>query len=172
MNLATAQVSLITRCRLNTGSTETKVSVPRYRGVENPFGHIWQWADGINIRISPTEEKGGDGLSKVFVCSDPRKFKDTGYDGYSHVGNEARSDGYVKNVIGGEYGEMMPSEVGGGSTTYYCDYHYTSIPTAETLRGVLFGGVATDGANAGFAYARSASAPRIRMRSSALAFAL
>jgi len=140
-------------------STETKVSVPRYRGVENPFGHIWQWTDGINIRISPTEENGGDGLSKVFVCSGPSKFKDTGYDGYSHVGNEARSDGYVKNVIGGEYGEMMPSEVGGGSTTYFCDYHYTNIPTAETLRGVLFGGFALGGAGAGFACAHSSYAP-------------
>lgn len=135
------------------------VSVPRYRGVENPLGHLWQWTDGINIRISQTEEDGGDGLSKVFVCSNPAKFKDNGYDGYSHVGNEARSDGYVKNVIGGEYGEIMPSEVGGGSTTYYCDYHYTIIPTAETLRGVLFGGAADSGANAGFAYARSSYAP-------------
>ena len=135
------------------------VQVPRYRGVENPFGHIWQWTDGINVRISPTTENGGDGLSKVFVCSDPSKFKDTGYDGYSHVGNEARSDGYVKNVIGGEYGEMMPSEVGGGSTTYYCDYHYTNIPTAETLRGVLFCGDANCGAGAGFACADSINAP-------------
>ena len=134
-------------------------SVPRYRGIENPFGHIWQWADGINVRISPAEENGGDGLSKIFVCSDPSKFSDTGYDGYSHVGNEARSSGYVKNIVGGEYGEMMPSEVGGGSTTYYCDYHYTDIPTKETLRGVLFGGHANTGAAAGFAYASSYGAP-------------
>lgn len=133
--------------------------VPRYRGVENPFGHIWQWTDGINVRISPTTENGGDGLSKVFVCSDPSKFKDTGYDGYRHVGNEARTEGYVKNVIGGEYGEIMPSEVGGGSTTYFCDYHYTNIPTAEALRGVLFGGYANCGAYAGFASADSARAP-------------
>ena len=140
-------------------SVQYAAPVPRYRGVENPFGHIWHWTDGINIRISPTEENGGDGLSKIFVCSDPSKFSDTGYDGYSHVGNEARADGYVKNVVGGEYGEMMPSEVGGGSTTYYCDYHYTNIPTKETLRGVLFGGVANDGAYAGFAYAISYYAP-------------
>ena len=133
--------------------------VPRYRGIENPFGHLWQWTDGINVRISPTEENGGDGLSKVFVCSDPSLFKDNGYDGYSHVGNEARNEGYVKEIIGGEYGEIMPAVVGGGSTTYYCDYHYTNIPTVETLRGVLFGGNAADGAYAGFAYAGSYNAP-------------
>lgn len=140
-------------------SNEITVQVPRYRGIENPFGHIWQWTDGINVRISPTEANGGDELSKVYVCSDPSKFKDNGYDGYSHVGNEARTDGYVKQIIFGEYGEIMPQVVGGGSTTYHCDYHYTNIPTAETLRGVLFGGAAYGGALAGFASARSNNAP-------------
>lgn len=135
------------------------VMVPRYRGVENPFGHIWQWTDGINIRISPTEENGGDGLSKVFVCTDPAKFSDSSYDGYSHVGNEARTEAYVKEVIFGEGGEIIPSVVGGGSTTYFCDYHYTNIPTTEALRGVLFGGSASYGAHAGFACAYSYHAP-------------
>ena len=135
------------------------VKVNRYRGVENPFGHIWQWTDGINVRISPNTDNGGDGLSKVFVCSDPAKFNDSNYDGYSHVGNEARTEAYVKEVIFGEGGEIMPSVVGGGSTTYFCDYHYTNIPTAETLRGVLFGGSANSGAVAGFACANSNGAP-------------
>lgn len=134
-------------------------NVPRYRGIENPFGHIWQWTDGINVRISPDSSNGGDGLSKVFVCSDPSKFSDTGYDGYSHVGNEARTTGHVKEIIFGEGGEIMPKTVGGSSTTYFCDYHYTDIPTTETLRGVLFGGCANNGAGAGLAYAASGRAP-------------
>ena len=111
------------------------------------------------MRISPTIDNGGDNLSKVFVCSDPSKFNDTNYEGYSHVGNEARTEGYVKEVIFGEYGEIMPSIVGGGSTQFFCDYHYTNIPTTETLRGVLFGGTAAYGAYAGFACANSISAP-------------
>ena len=53
----------------------------------------------------------------------------------------------------------MPSVVGGGSSTYFCDYHYTNIPTAEALRGVLFGGHANYGSNAGFAYANSNHTP-------------
>lgn len=141
------------------GAILKTVMVPRYRGVENPFGHIWQWTDGINIRISPTEANGGDELSKVFICADPAKFSDSGYNGYAHVGNEARAEGYVKEVIFGEGGEIMPSVVGGGSTTYFCDYHYTNIPTAEALRGVLFGGNANYGSSAGFAYANSSNAP-------------
>ena len=135
------------------------VNVPRYRGVENPFGHVWQWADGINVRINPKESNGGNNLSEVFVCSDPSKFTDSGYDGYSLVGHEARTDGFVKKVIFGEGGEIMPSEVGGGSTNYFCDYHFTSIPTTTTLRGVRFGGYAYYGAGAGFACANSYNAP-------------
>lgn len=141
-------------------ATVVTVSVPRYRGIENPFGHIWQWTDGINVRISPTEANGGDNLSKVFVCHEPSKFKDNGYDGYHHVGNEARNEGYVKEIIFGEEGDIMPSLcTGGGSTTYFCDYHYTNIPTTETLRGVLFGGRAASVAYAGLACAYSSYAP-------------
>ena len=144
-------------------ATETKVSVPRYRGVENPFGHIWQWTDGVNIQISATKANGGDELSKVFVCHDPANFSDTGYNGYSHVGNEARNEGYVKEVIFGVGGEIVPKVcTGGGSTTYFCDYHYTNIPTSgSSLRGLLFGGSALHGASAGFASAFSHIAPSL-----------
>ena len=134
-------------------------SVPRYRGVENPFGHIWQWTDGINVRINPTAENGGNNLSEVFVCSDPANFTDSSYDNYTYVGNEARSEGYMKEAIFGNNGEIMPSAVGAGSSTYFCDYHYTSIPTSVSLRGVLFGGHAGDGSDAGFVYAYSSSVP-------------
>ena len=66
----------------------------------------------------------------------------------------------MKSVIFGEGGEIIPDVVGGGSTTYFCDYHYTNIPSSgEVLRGVLFGGRAYLGANAGLAYATSNNAP-------------
>lgn len=133
--------------------------VPRYRGVENPFGHVWKWSDGINVRVSPTAENGGDGLNKVYVCSDPQDFSDSGYTGYAYIGVEARVEGYANKHIFGDSGEMISSAIGGGSTTYLCDYHYTSIPTTVALRGVLFGGYANNGSYAGFAYANSYHAP-------------
>lgn len=138
-------------------SSIKKVNVPRYRGIENPFGHIWQWTDGINIQI---QSAAAGGLSKVFVTDDPEKFNDSNYTGYSHVGNEARTEAYVKSVIFGEGGEIISDVVGGGSTTYFCDYHYTNIPSSgEVLRGVLFGGNAAGGVSAGLAYAHSIYAP-------------
>lgn len=133
-------------------------AVPRYRGIENPFGHIWQWTDGINVRISPNAPT-GDGLSKVYTCKDPSKFNDSNYTGYTHVGNEARTEGYVRTLIFGEYGEIIPDAVGGGSTTYIPDYHYTNIPATETLRGVLVGGNVNNGAYAGLASATSDIVP-------------
>lgn len=154
------QTGVVAYTAYSEDGSELKTSnVPRYRGVENPFGHLWKWTDGINIRISPTEANGGDNLSKIFVCEDTSKLNDTNYNGYKHVGNEVRSEGYVKEIVFGEEGEIMPSVVGGGSTTYFCDYHYTNIPTSEALRGVLFGGCASGGADAGLAYASSANAP-------------
>ena len=137
-------------------STTTKtVQVPRYRGIENPFGHIWQWTDGINVQT----QAGGTGKSNIYTCDDPSKFNDSNYNGYNLIGQEARTAGYVKKIVFGEYGDIIPTEVGGSNTTYYCDYHYPNIPTVETLRGVLFGGVAEGPTACGFVCAGSYGVP-------------
>lgn len=134
--------------------------VPRYRGVENPFGHIWKWTDGCNIQVSASQENGGTGLSKAFICHNPANFQDSNYANYSHVGNIDRVGGYIKEVLFGVGGEILPKLAGGGSTTYFCDIHWTNIPTSgEALRALLFGGSAADGASAGLACATSGSDP-------------
>ena len=134
--------------------------VPRYRGVENPFGHIWKWTDGCNIQVSASQENGGTGLSKAFICHNPANFQDSNYANYSHVGNIDRVGGFIKEVLFGVGGEILPKLAGGGSTTYFCDNYWTNIPTSgEALRGLLFGGRANDGPGAGLAYALSSDAP-------------
>lgn len=142
-----------------TGEVQKTVQVPRYRGVENPFGHTSTWTDGVNVRISPTEEKGGDNLSKVFVTDDPSLFNDSNCEGYRYIGNEGRISGFVKSVLFGEGGEIMAETVGGGSTTYFCDYHYTDILTIEQLNGVLCSGDVKDGGSAGLVYSSSTFNP-------------
>ena len=57
------------------GATLKTFAVPRYRGIENPFGHIWKWTDGCKCIIQ-SEESGG--LSKFYVCDDPAKFTASG----------------------------------------------------------------------------------------------
>ena len=134
--------------------------VPRYRGVENPFGHIFKWTDGCNIQVSASQENGGTGLSKAFICHNPANFQDSNYANYSHVGNIDRVGGFIKEVLFGVGGEILPKLAGGGSTTYFCDNHWTNIPTSgEALRGLLFGGNADCGASAGLASANSFAAP-------------
>ena len=131
------------------------VKANRYRGVELPFGHIWKWAEGINVDVK-TDADGG--TSEVYVCDDPSKFSDISNVDYELRGLEARDGGYITQIIGGENGDIMPTEVGGGSTTFFCDYHYTSI-TSSSLRGVLFGGNANNSSNAGFTCSYSSTSP-------------
>lgn len=137
------------------------VKVPRYHGIENPFGHILAWVDGVNVRLSADVENGGDGLSKIYVCSDPDKFSSTGYEGYHHIGNEARNGGYIKDIIFGEEGDIMAANCqGGSSVTYYCDYHVTDIPTSgKSLYGMFVGGSATNGSSTGLVCSYSNHAP-------------
>ena len=121
------------------GSELNTSNVPRYRGVENPFGHIWKWIDGIIIRISPTEANGGNNLSKVFVCEDLSKLSDKNYNHYKYVGNTARTSGYVKEIIFGEEGHIIPSIVGGSSTQFFCDNAVIDIFEVEGISAVLIG---------------------------------
>jgi hypothetical protein len=139
------------------GSNMKTVYANRYRGVENPFGHLWKWTDGINIEIK-TDADGG--TSKVYVANNPANYIDNGYTNYEMRGLEARAEGYTKEMIIGEFGEIIPAAVGAGSTTYWCDYHYTNIASG-VLRGVVFGGTASSGALAGFGYAYSDNAPSV-----------
>ena len=131
--------------------------VPSYRGVENPFGHIWKWTDGCLCNI---QSEAAGGVSMFYVCDNPANFASSISANYDYRGDLPRSNGYVKEVILGEYGEIMPLSIGGGSTTYFCDNFYTDIPgSGSATRGVLFGGCAYDGAYAGFVCASASNTP-------------
>lgn len=139
------------------GTTIKTFAVPRYRGVENVFGHIWKLLDGCKCII---QSEASGGLSKFYVCDDPAKFTASGVGNYDYRGDLPREDGYIKALVFGEYGESMPLEVGGGSTTYFCDFFYSSIPeSGESERVVIFGGCADAGANAGFVAAAANDSP-------------
>lgn len=131
--------------------------VPSYRGVENPFGHIWKWTDGCLCNI---QSEAAGGVSMFYVCDNPANFASSISANYDYRGDLPRSNGYVKEVILGEYGEIMPLSIGGGSTTYFCDNFYTDIPgSGSATRGVLFGGNAGDDAHAGFVCALTNTTP-------------
>lgn len=149
---------------LASGSGEVLVTLPedykaditvnlacnRYRGIENPFGHIWMNIDGIIYDIK-TDTDGG--TSEMHITKDYTKFGET-LAGFTKVGDVPRSEGYVTKLIFGEEGEFSPSARGGSSTTYWCDYWYTSI-TSTSLRTLLLGGSCRSGAYSSFSYCNS-----------------
>jgi hypothetical protein len=127
--------------------TRTTTNVNRYRGLELPFGHIWKWTDGVNIEIKSVAD--GD-TSKLYISNNPAHYNDSNYNNYEFRGLTPRPEGWIRNVVFGLWGDILPSVNGGGSTQYYCDYNYTSIPSSGTsLRGVLLGGSAANGSAAG-----------------------
>ena len=103
------------------GGTHATLMANRYRGIENPFGHLWKYIDGANIQITT----GDAGLSVLWTTDDPSNFSDTSYTGYDKKGNICRTNGYAKRVLLGEDGDIVVTEVGGSSSTYWCDYYYT-----------------------------------------------
>ncbi len=138
-------------------TTTTVMSVPSYRGVENPFGHIWKWCDGIKI-LGQSEAAGGQ--HQFYVADNPNNWVNSGVAGYDMRGILPRSNGYVKEILFGNFGDILPALCGGGSTTYWCDYFYVTVPESGTTEyGVRFGGSAHYGSAAGFAYAYTSLAP-------------
>lgn len=96
----------------DTGRTQY---VPSWRGLENPFGHILKFADGIKIFNHI-----------VYRTNDQSKYSsESNINNYTSSGLSTTTSGYVKALIIGPDGDIFPSSVdGGGSTSYYCDQHY------------------------------------------------
>ena len=136
------------------GGTHATLMANRYRGIENPFGHIWKYTDGANIQVTT----GDAGLSILWTTDDPSNFSDTSYTGYNKKGNICRTNGYAKKMLLGEDGDIVATEIGGSSSTYWCDYYYT-YTSANRMQVVLVGGRADDGSAAGLAYVRTDAAP-------------
>lgn len=142
------------------GGTHATLMANRYRGIENPFGHIWKYTDGANIQVTT----GDAGLSILWTTDDPSNFSDTSYTGYDKKGNICRTNGYAKKMLLGEDGDIVATEVGGSSSTYWCDYYYTNT-SANRMQVVLVGGYADRGSNAGLAHVETDSAPSAAARS-------
>lgn len=141
------------------GGTHATLMANRYRGIENPFGHIWKYTDGANIQVTT----GDAGLSILWTTDDPSNFSDTSYTGYDKKGNICRTNGYAKKMLLGEDGDIVATEVGGSSSTYWCDYYYT-YTSANRMQVVLVGGRADNGSDAGLADVHTTNAPSAASR--------
>ena len=136
--------------------SEHSESVPSYRGIENPFGHIWKWTDGFLAR-------GTGEYQEVYISRNRAKYADTINDSYIDMGHEAADNGYVKYIVASQqslpqekrvYGDLIPTDVSGSSSTFFCDYHYTAHEEGAVY-GALLGGIAINGADDGLAFVSS-----------------
>lgn len=139
--------------------THATLMANRYRGIENPFGHIWKHTDGANIQVTT----GDAGLSILWTTDEPSNFSDTSYTGYDKKGNICRTNGYAKKMLLGEDGDIVATEVGGSSSTYWCDYYFTNT-LDNRMRVVLVGGYADHGSRAGLACVVTADVPSTALR--------
>ena len=136
-------------------ATWATVMVPRYRGIENPFGHIFKTLDGIKIMV----ESGETGSSKVYICNNFSLWNDRNdTEGYIYICDEDRTQGWVKEVFFGENGDIIAKTVGGGSSQYYTDQHYCNV-SSSGLRAFRVGGHSATGTYAGLVYSHSNSTP-------------
>lgn len=135
-------------------STGTKTfNVPRYRGIENPFGHVWK--NVIDVVVAGTD-------NSVYICKDYTKFG-TFEGGTNPTAEQLIAAGYelqdfkestitgqyVKKLVNNNQADLFPTVVGNGAsaTTYYCDYHWTNA--TATPRTLLIGGRSDTGSAAG-----------------------
>lgn len=104
----------------HTSATTTSVN---YRGIENMWGNIWEWVDGINIHGNGSQRGG-----VPYVCTDMNFNDSKNTDNYESVGfTVANTDGYVKYFgYGNEKYDwvFMISTVGGSATNAIGDYLY------------------------------------------------
>ena len=121
--------------------------VPRWHGIENPFGDIWNNVDGIIINYSSIVENDKK-YNEVYVTEDPLLYSDSDYSKMRVVGIELNEKGYVKEWDLGNTAEIIPRLNGGNTTQYKCDQHWINNST-ELRRTSLFGGCADHKGDAG-----------------------
>jgi len=137
------------------GNTTQYVKANRYRGIENLFGHVWKWVDGVNIPVFA-------GVASVCISDTPESYSDSTCEGYEGRGSLPSSSGYMVSPIyttpENNEGDILPNTVGGSSSSYWCDYYYADN-SWDGIHGLLVGGAANHGVYAGLAYSSSLIAP-------------
>lgn len=142
-------ITVVTPTTSDGNPTQTyNFSVPRWRGFDNPFGDILTNLDGIIIQKDAEEN-----TLTVYTTTDPNNYGDdeSAKNAMEIAGHEINEDGYIKEFDLGEAAHIIPESVGGDTTKYKCDYHWTGSANTS-LRTLFVGGGATSGADAGLGY--------------------
>lgn len=134
----------------NTTTTTRKCN--RYRGIENPFGHVWKHTDDvISVYIS------GYGARFWYKCDSPDHFGDSISNDnpyYKNIAANAVVTGYKTKIVTTSTCDFFALSCNNGSeTTYWCDYNWDN--TDGSLHCLLIGGRSDHGGSAGLFFLTS-----------------
>lgn len=120
----------------------------RYRGIENPFGHIWKHTDDI---ISVYN---GD-YRTWYKSMKPDQFSTNKNTSYKPLCSSTMvSSGYKTEIKATPTCDFFAMSVSGGSeNTYWCDYNWDNTDASEHC--LLIGGASDGGGRAGLFYLNS-----------------
>ena len=114
----------------------------RYRGIENPFGHVWKHTDDVISVYS-------NGYRTWYKSVKPDQFTTNKNASYKSLcASTMVSNGYKTEIKATPTCDFFAVSVSGGSeTTYWCDYNWDNTDTSEHC--LLIGGTSGAGGEAG-----------------------
>lgn len=114
----------------------------RYRGIENPFGHVWKHTDDVISVYS-------NGYRTWYKSVKPDQFATNKNNSYKPLCScDNVNVGYKTEIKATPACDFFSMSVSGGSeTTYWCDYNWDNTDASEHC--LLIGGCAGNGGGAG-----------------------
>lgn len=113
----------------------------RYRGIENPFGHIWKHTDDVISKYEAT-------YRTWYKSVKPDQFATDKNNSYKPLTSAAVVTGYKTEIRATPTCDFFAEACTNGSeTTYWCDYNWDNTDTSEHC--LLIGGHSDDGGRAG-----------------------
>lgn len=114
----------------------------RYRGIENPFGHVWKHTDDVISVYS-------NGYRTWYKSVKPDQFTTNKNASYKSLcASTMASSGYKTEIKATPTCDFFAVSVSGGSeTTYWCDYNWDNTDASEHC--LLIGGASDAGGQAG-----------------------
>lgn len=117
----------------------------RYRGIENPFGHIWKHTDDI---ISKYSIVSGKGYRSWSICENPINFSTNLTTKYTPICIEPVVTGYKTEIVITPTCDFFAHACTNGSeSTYWCDYNWDNTDASEHC--LLISGHSDAGGRAG-----------------------
>lgn len=121
----------------------------RYRGIENPFGHVWKHTDDV-ISIY------GGGYRTWYKSIKPEQFANNKNTSYKPLTTATVVTGYKTEIRATPTCDFFAAACTNGSeSTYWCDYNWDNTDTSEHC--LLIGGRSGSDGGAGLFYLHSSN---------------